>query len=308
MRFPVGELLAESGELTLSGLRSASGWQREHGGTIERALLATGAVSEDALTAALSKATGVPATTRAQLLGAELDVVVALPRSARRRLRALPFGRNGARLQVAVYDPRNPVLETGLVASTGSEVELFVVADPILEDCLDHWEKVEADSPFSFEFELGEDQEEDGEGLEESRSADPFERLGRALLADALAADATELVIGLSRLKDTGYARSYHDTQPPIARKLPAAVVPPLVAWFRNGHEKTPFVVERAVGEAEVERIRVDFGEASASQLTLRFVPESAWGAAATGSPAAPPCRHVRSADLVFCPLCGEVL
>src|SRR5436309_1618105 len=99
MRFPVGELLAESGELTLSGLRSASGWQREHGGTIERALLATGAVSEEALTTALSKASGVPPTSRARILAAELPVVTALPRNARRRLRAIPFAKNGALLQ-----------------------------------------------------------------------------------------------------------------------------------------------------------------------------------------------------------------
>lgn len=300
MRFPVGELLAESGELTLSGLSSASGWQREHGGTIERALLATGAVSEEALTAALSKATGVPSASRAQLLDAELDVVTALPRSARRRLRALPFGRNGARLQIAVYDPRNPVLETGLVASTGSEVELFVIADPILEDCLDHWEKREADSPYAFEFELGDDSGVDEPA--EVRPADPFERLGRALLADALAADATELVIGLSRTKDTGYARSYHDTQPPIARKLPSAVVPPLIAWLRNGHDgAAPFFVERPVGEAEVERVRVIFAESSESRLTLRFAAEGK-------EPGPRPCRHVRSAGMVFCPLCGEVL
>ena len=37
----LGEILAESGDLTLRRLRRASDWRRLHGGTIDRALLAT---------------------------------------------------------------------------------------------------------------------------------------------------------------------------------------------------------------------------------------------------------------------------
>ena len=42
----LGEILAESGDLTLRRLKRASDWRRAHGGTIDRALLATGAVGE----------------------------------------------------------------------------------------------------------------------------------------------------------------------------------------------------------------------------------------------------------------------
>ena len=40
----LGEILAESGDLTFRRLRRASEWRRVHGGTIDRALLETGAV------------------------------------------------------------------------------------------------------------------------------------------------------------------------------------------------------------------------------------------------------------------------
>ena len=40
----VGDVLAEAGDLTARRLSRASTWQKTYGGTIERALLSTGAV------------------------------------------------------------------------------------------------------------------------------------------------------------------------------------------------------------------------------------------------------------------------
>ena len=89
----LGEILAESGDLTLRRLRRASDWRRVHGGTIDRALLATGAVSEETLLDALERLTGIPSVSRERLAAASAVVVETLPAETRRRLRALPFDR-----------------------------------------------------------------------------------------------------------------------------------------------------------------------------------------------------------------------
>ena len=143
----LGEILAESGDLTFRRLRRASEWRRVHGGTIDRALLETGAVPEETLLDALCRLTGLPSVSRERLAAASREAVEALPVDARRRLRALPFDRRGEVLHVAVVDPGNPVLETGLVASTGCDVRLYVTAEPILEDLLARWEAASPAGP-----------------------------------------------------------------------------------------------------------------------------------------------------------------
>ena len=104
----LGEILAESGDLTLRRLRKASDWRRLHGGTIDRALLATGAVSEETLLDALERVTGLPSVSRERLAAASREAIESLPADARRRLRALPFDRRGDVLYVAVVRPGQP--------------------------------------------------------------------------------------------------------------------------------------------------------------------------------------------------------
>ncbi len=136
----VGDVLAESGDLTVRRLSRASTWQKTHGGTIERALLSTGAVSEEILTSALAQAYGLPGISRAALLSADPDIVECLPAKERRRFRAFPFSLSGKILIVAISDPQNIVLQKNLAIATGFSVELFVAPDPVLEDVIERFE------------------------------------------------------------------------------------------------------------------------------------------------------------------------
>ncbi len=136
----VGDVLAESGDLTVRRLSRASTWQKTHGGTIERALLSTGAVSEETLTSALAQAYGLPGVSRAALLSADPDIVECLPAKERRRFRAFPFSLSGKLLYVAISDPQNIVLQKNLAIATGFSVELFVAPDPVLEDVIERFE------------------------------------------------------------------------------------------------------------------------------------------------------------------------
>ncbi len=308
----LGEILAEFGDLTLRRLKRASDWRRVHGGTIDRALIATGAVSEETLLDALERVTGLPSVSRGRLAAASREAVESLPADARRRLRAFPFDRRGDVLHVAVVDPGNPVLETGLVASTGCAVRLHVTADPILEDVLKAWEtpRPEASGPSASRT---------PEAATAASSAarvptkpnprrrpavdlDPFARLARALLIDAIDEGAQAVEIGpegrgaLLRCYSGGVAQS--------SRPLPLPVLEPLFAWFlararpANPFDETGLVLERSGRRVRVE-ITVD--ATGTAWLVLERAP-------------CPPlveneiCIHDAAEGDVFCPSCGTPL
>jgi hypothetical protein len=308
----LGEILAESGDITLRRLRKASDWRRLHGGTIDRALLATGAVSELTLLDALERVTGLPSVSRERLAAASPEAVELLPAETRRRLRALPFDRHGDVLHVAVVDPGNPVLETGLVASTGCTIHLHVTADPILEDVLRGWELAmprgaEPPSP-------------PGSPAGATAAAapppapatvrpgpaidlDPFARLARSLLADAIDEGAEAVEIGTEgrgaqlRTYSGGIARS--------SRPIPLQVLEPLFAWFLARTRPTaPFDEGGLVLERSGRRVRVEVSVNTTGTAWLVLQPVSCSPADQTEI-----CIHTETAEGdVFCPSCGAPL
>ena len=323
VRFGGGEVLAESGDLTVNRLSRASAYQRTHGVTIERALLSTGAVTEDVLTSALSQAYGLPGATRRQLLAADPDLVESLSPKLRRSFRAVPFGLTGNKLHVAISDPRNPILESHLVNATGFEVDLHVVPDPVLEDLLDHFEKKTggAVSPESAPLAAGE--KSPGETAFVTTTFEPgprpvpeappepaatpgeesIGRLGRALLSDALRYGATELELGLDARG--GFARTFHIGSPAVTRRLSGALLSPLSTWFQRRCRKEGGFIIEVGSNGETERRRLDLLAADEKGVRVRFT-------VLAGAAAKPAlnvgCPHERSEGFVFCPHCGELL
>jgi hypothetical protein len=307
----LGEILAESGDLTFRRLQRASEWRRVHGGTIDRALLETGAVREETLLDALCRLTGLPSVSRERLSSASREAVEALPVDARRRLRALPFDRRGDVLHVAVVDPGNPVLETGLVASTGCDVRLYVTAEPILEDVLARWE---AASP------AGPDEPrppEDARAAIEKPSAapaeaaapapprpaetDPFGRLARALLVDALDEGAEAVEIGAEGRG--AVVRSYAGGAVLSSRPVPAPVLDPLFAWLvERSRPAAPLDEGGLLLERAHRRVRVlvtATGDGTAWLVLRNEGPPP-------GAPAENEiCLHEAADGDVFCPSCG---
>lgn len=306
MRHGLGEILAESGDLTLRRLRRASEWRRVHGGTIDRALLATSAVSEEKLLEALSRATGISPVERRALLAAEPEALELLPREARHRLRALPFRIVEDVLFVATSDPGNPVLETGLIASTGREVMLFVTADPILEDVLAHWEAVEGpEVPLpvpTVPIAVPPSPEPPPSRAAES-AADPFARLARALLAEAVDQGALSAEIGADR--KGGYLKTLTLHGPGPTRSLPRPVLNPLITWLLEHSKGTgPFDSDGLVVERGGKRSHVEVTVTSGSTAWLVFGPRRPVARAGE----AEICLHEGSAGDAFCARCGAAL
>jgi hypothetical protein len=325
VRLGVGDVLAESGDLTVRRLSRASTYQRAHGVTIERALLSTGAVTEEVLTSALSQAYGLPGVPRKHLLAADRDIVACLAPKHRRSFRAVPFLLTGTRLHVAISDPRNPILESHLVNATGFDVNLHVVPDPVLEDVLDHFEKKTggAVSPESAPLAAGENspgetafvtttfpKQEMPEAVEEPEPGAPgpgeesIGRLGTALLSEALRYGATELELAFD--SRGGFARTFHIGSPAITRRLSGALLAPLSTWFQHRCRREGGFVAEVSGPGEAtERRRVDLLAADERGVRVRFTVLADKGSKPALNVA---CTHERPEGAVFCPQCGELL
>ena len=303
----VGDLLAEAGDLTVRRLSRASTWQKTHGGTIERALLSTGAVSEETLTAALAQAYGLPGVSRATLLSADPDIVECLPAKERRRFRAFPFSLSGKILNVAISDPQNIVLQKNLSIATGFSVEIFVVPDPVLEDVIEKFEGAPAGRAPSPLAAAPAPAAAPVPATVPPPDEDWIDRLGRALLAEALRFDATELELGA----DThgAFLRTFDTAHPAVTRRLSAALLAPLVAWFQGRCRRAEgFVAEAALPGAPVTRRRVDLIAADSHGVRVRLVPVG--DAVDLPAPARldVSCAHEQTDGFVFCPRCGAVL
>ncbi|MFI5180516.1 MAG: hypothetical protein ACHQPI_03910 [Thermoanaerobaculia bacterium] len=292
----VGDALVEAGELTVRRLGRASTWRQEHGGTIERALLTTGAVSEDVLTTALSRAYGLPGVTREELAAADPDVVAALSSKERRRFRALPFRHEGKLLHVAVSDPRSVVLGRFLAEVTGFSVKLFVVPDAILEDYLGWFDK---GCPLPPPPTIGPVPARATGGAPE-REAPPesIEKLARILIGEALRFGATEMTLGAD--SRGSFVRTFHSDRAALTQRLSQALQVPLVHWFEDRcRREGGFLVEFSHAGEPPQRRRVDLLGSTGEEARLRFVP-------AETSP--PGCAHPARPGDVFCPRCGTKL
>jgi hypothetical protein len=299
----VGDVLAEAGDLTVRRLSRASTWQKTYGGTIERALLSTGAVTEEVLTAALSQAYGLPGVSRATLAGSDPDIVDCLPAKERRRFRAFPFALSGKRLRVATCDPRNLVLLRNLAASTGFEVDLHVTPDPVLEDLIDSFEGRNAGAA---PVVPGASAPLSGPMAPRPVPDDSIDRLGRALLAEALRFGATEFELGTNT--HGAFLRTFDADHPAITRRLSAAFLGPLAAWFQECCRRTEsFVIEANGPEGPVWR-RVELLAADTHGVRVRLHPVEETANQVPAQTVDVSCRHENAEGFVFCPHCGDVL
>ena len=302
----VGDVLAEAGDLTVRRLSRASTWQKTHGGTIERALLSTGAVTEEVLTAALSQAYGLPGVSRATLASSDPDIVDCLPAKERRRFRALPFALSGKRLRVATSDPRNLVLLKNLAAATGFEVDLHVTPDPVLEDLIEVFEVRAAPSSGVASVSHPPSGPASGPAPASAVPDDSIDRLGRALLAEALRFGATEFELGTNA--QGAFLRTFDADHPAITRRLSAAFVSPLAGWFQDCCRRAGgFIIEASGPEGPVRR-RIEILAADTNGVRIRLHPFEENANAGLPQLGDVSCPHENTEGFVFCPHCGDVL
>ena len=224
MSAKLGEILVRENLISPQHLREALDYQREHGGRLGYNLVRLGLVSDDMITAVLSRQYGIPSV-NLELFDIDESVIRLIPQEVAQKYSVLPLSRVGATLTLAMVDPTNVFaikfmtglnIEPVVVAeasvqqaiakyySTSREIELAPVAPDVVVQGLNggitHADLISLDS-LDFATEASADQVEvleDNEEIDLSSLARmsedaPVVRLVNVLLVDALRRGASDI-------------------------------------------------------------------------------------------------------------------
>jgi type IV pilus assembly protein PilB len=128
MSAKLGEILVRENLLTAQQLREALEYQREHGGRLGYNLVRLGLVSDDMITAVLSRQYGIPSV-NLELFDVEESVIRLIPQEVAQKYSVLPLSRVGATLTLAMVDPTNVFAMDDIKFMTGLNIEPVVVAE-----------------------------------------------------------------------------------------------------------------------------------------------------------------------------------
>src|SRR3954465_270381 len=128
MSAKLGEILVRENLLTPQQLREALEFQREHGGRLGFNLVKLGLVSDDMITAVLSRQYGVPSV-NLELFDIDSAVLRLIPQEVAQKYSVLPLSRVGATLTLAMVDLTNVFAMDDIKFMTGLNIEPVVVSE-----------------------------------------------------------------------------------------------------------------------------------------------------------------------------------
>ena len=128
MSAKLGEILVRENLISPQHLRQALDYQREHGGRLGYNLAKLGLVSDDTITAVLSRQYGIPSV-NLELFNIDDSVLRLIPQEVAQKYSVLPLSRVGATLTLAMVDPTNVFAMDDIKFMTGLNVEPVVVAE-----------------------------------------------------------------------------------------------------------------------------------------------------------------------------------
>ena len=132
MSAKLGEILVRENLISPQHLRQALDYQREHGGRLGYNLVKLGLVSDDTITAILSRQYGIPSV-NLDLFNIEDSVLRLIPQEVAQKYSVLPLSRVGATLTLAMVDPTNVFAMDDIKFMTGLNVEPVVVAEASIQ-------------------------------------------------------------------------------------------------------------------------------------------------------------------------------
>ena len=128
MSAKLGEILVRENLISPQHLREALDYQREHGGRLGFNLVKLGLISDDMITAVLSRQYGIPSV-NLDLFKIDPAVLSLIPQEVVQKHSVLPLSRVGATLTLAMVDPTNVFAMDDVKFMTGLNVEPVVVAE-----------------------------------------------------------------------------------------------------------------------------------------------------------------------------------
>src|SRR5689334_5508768 len=132
----LGELLINETLITREQLTEALTYQKAHGGRLGSCLVKLNFVSEESLTACLSRQYGV-ASINLTYYEPDAAITKLIPRDTANKHLIVPIGREGSTLQVAMSDPNNVMLLDELKFITSMTIEPLVAAESQLRIAVD---------------------------------------------------------------------------------------------------------------------------------------------------------------------------
>src|SRR5260221_2057715 len=157
MSAKLGEILVRENLINPQHLRQALDYQREHGGRLGFNLVKLGLVSDDTITAVLSRQYGIPSV-NLDLFQIDDSVLRLIPEEVAQKYLVLPLSRVGATLTLAMVDPTNVFAMDDIKFMTGLNVEPVVVAEASIQQAISKYysstRAIELVSAVSFEQEM----------------------------------------------------------------------------------------------------------------------------------------------------------
>ena len=135
MSAKLGEILVRENLISPQNLREALDYQREHGGRLGFNLVKLGLVSDDMITAVLSRQYGIPSV-NLELFNIDPAVLRLIPHEVAQKHSVLPLSRVGATLTLAMVDPTNVFALDDVKFMTGLNVEPVVVAEASIQQAI----------------------------------------------------------------------------------------------------------------------------------------------------------------------------
>ncbi|MEP6945595.1 MAG: ATPase, T2SS/T4P/T4SS family, partial [Acidobacteriota bacterium] len=135
MSAKLGEILVRENLITSQQLREALDYQRSSGGKLGSNLVKLGIVSDDVITAVLSRQYGVPSI-NLELFQIETAVIKLISHEVAQKYTVLPISKAGATLTLAMADPTNVFAMDDIKFMTGFNVEPVISAESSIQHAI----------------------------------------------------------------------------------------------------------------------------------------------------------------------------
>jgi type IV pilus assembly protein PilB len=132
MSAKLGEILVRENIITSQQLRETLDYQRTNGGRLGSNLVKLGHVSDDVVTAVLSRQYGVPSI-NLDLFQIEKDVIKLISEEVALKYTVLPISKVGATLTMAMADPTNVFAMDDIKFMTGLNVEPVIASETSIQ-------------------------------------------------------------------------------------------------------------------------------------------------------------------------------
>ncbi len=212
MQLKLGELLVREGLITQPQLNETLEYQRSNGGRLGHCLIKLGFVTDDEITAILSRQYGVPSI-NLSFFDVDPSVIRLIPVETAQKYQILPLSRVGNTLTLAMIDPTNVFAMDDIKFMTGFNIEPVVASETALRESIDKYygsthsielkkvmediaiidQRIETDDT---SLEVAQEEETiDLEGLEQAAEEAPIIKLVNLVLSSSLKRGASDIHI-----------------------------------------------------------------------------------------------------------------